>query len=112
MKENRKIQKKETKRFFLNLPWSTSIPLAAMVAAPLSILAYSHPEQFAAMVKGVAEAKWGGQFWAGIAVVLFVLLACSVVSAQAERTSRREYISRLEEEISRRKNALEKGEQE
>ncbi len=103
---------KETKRLFLKMPWSVSIPFAAMIGVPFSIMAYRHPQQFADMLVGVAEAKWGSYFWMIVAIVLFMLFSCSYVFGQTERRIREEYIRELEDEIARQRNALEKGEQE
>jgi uncharacterized membrane protein YbhN (UPF0104 family) len=104
--------KKETKRFFLNMPWSVSVPFAAMIGVPFSIMAYKHPQQFADMVAGIAAAKWGGQFWAVVAIVLLVLLVGTIASMQATRKSNEEHLRRLKEELGRRKKELMKGEQE
>lgn len=104
--------RKETKRFFLNMPWSVSVPFAAMIGVPFSIMAYRHPQQFADMATGVAEAKWGSYFWMVVAIGLFLLFISSRAYAQTERRVREDYIRRLEEENARHMKALEKGEKE
>ena len=80
-----------------------------MIGVPFSIMAYRHPQQFADMFVGVAEAKWGSYFWMSITVVLFLLFVSSHAFGRSERRIREEYVRELEEEIARYRNAPEKG---
>ena len=97
-KKTRKNQKMV--RYSVNLPWSTSVPLALAVGVPLGIIAWKEPKAIPDSIREILSDKWSGQFWFAVSIMLLGALVGLAVKYHNERLDTGEYIKELEDRLS------------